>query len=1073
LIGAAANWPQHLDRARDMGFSHVLSAPIFMPGHRGDIFLTADHAHLHPALGDGESGADDWLATVARACEDRGLSLLLDLVVDRIAEDATTQGLVGDCFDQLHDTQAYDPRNLRFHGALAARFADGRCAEILTAWWTGRLSRLAEAGVAGFRCLEPGRVPPQVWRNLIEATRAARPDCLFLAHTPGIANDAVMQLAGVGFDYLFSSASWWDCRAGWLVEEHEARRAVAPLIGFPERPFGRRLAAMAGPVAERAARRALHVAAATGAGLLVPMGFERGATEPFDPIRVRPAEGPREAGYDLTEDITRVNAVIARGDSLGPDDGLTALTGPDAAATALLRTDTADLQRLSRATLVLVNPDLGRSAAVDSAALAPPPIGFAPFRDVEFEKVTLEPGRRILLQPGEVRVFVAESSQAVTHAPQPGEIEAALEAPRIVVTEVTPSIDGGRFAVKRIVGSEVEVEADIFMDGHDKLAARVLWRAADEDTWQSRPMDFVINDRWRGRFPLTRLGRHVFTVEAWRDAYGSWSDEVEKKRAAGQPLALEIEEGIRHLREAAEASRAPEGKKLAGILAALSGSDDAKLDRLLSDEVAALARVCEPHDFLARYPIETPVLTERRAAGFASWYELFPRSQTNDVNRHGTFADVIGRLPAIRDMGFDVLYFPPIHPIGRTNRKGRNNALTAGPDDPGSPYAIGAEEGGHDAIHPELGTLDDFRRLRDAAAEHGIELALDFAIQCSPDHPWLKQHPGWFAWRPDGSLRYAENPPKKYEDIVNVDFYAEDALPDLWLALRDVVLFWAKEGVRLFRVDNPHTKPLPFWEWLIADVSGRYPDVAFLSEAFTRPKMMYRLAKVGFSQSYTYFTWRNSKWELTEYLRELTETEVREFFRPHFFVNTPDINPVFLQQSGRPGFLIRAALAATLSGLWGVYSGFELCEAEPLPGREEYRDSEKYEIKPRDWNTPGNIVAEIARLNRIRKANPALQSHLGLTFYNAFDDAILYYGKTTPLRDNNILVAVNLDPRAARTFSFELPLWEWGLPDDGALVVEDLMSERDFVLAGKNQTMTLDPGGLPFAIWRVRPMGGR
>ena len=438
------------------------------------------------------------------------------------------------------------------------------------------------------------------------------------------------------------------------------------------------------------------------------------------------------------------------------------------------------------------------------------------------------------------------------------------------------------------------------------------------------------------------------------------------------------------------------------------------------------------------------------------------------MNRHGTFDDVIGRLADIREMGFDVLYFPPIHPIGEKNRKGRNNSLTPAPGDFGSPYAIGSHEGGHDAIHPQLGTLDDFRRLVAAAQENGLEIALDFAIQCSPDHPWLREHPDWFKWRPDGSIKYAENPPKKYQDIVNVDFYGGDP-SGLWTALRDIVLFWAEQGVRIFRVDNPHTKPLPFWQWMIADVRARYPDVIFLSEAFTRPKMMYRLAKIGFSQSYTYFTWRNSKQEFVDYLTELTTTEVREFFRPHFFVNTPDINPYFLQTSGRPGFLIRAALAATLSGLWGVYSGFELCEGEPLPGREEYLDSEKYEIRVRDHDAPGNIVAEIAALNRIRKAHPALHSHLGVTFYNAFNDSVLLYGKRAPDSADMILVAVSFDPHNVQEATFELPLWEWKLPDHGSLYVEDLMRGGGSIWTGKLQRVRLDPADLPFAIWRVAP----
>jgi starch synthase (maltosyl-transferring) len=468
------------------------------------------------------------------------------------------------------------------------------------------------------------------------------------------------------------------------------------------------------------------------------------------------------------------------------------------------------------------------------------------------------------------------------------------------------------------------------------------------------------------------------------------------------------------------------------------------------------------------------VEADRIGARFAGWYEMFPRNAAGDPKRHGTFRDVIRHLPRIRAMGFDVLYFPPIHPIGRAHRKGRNNSLTPAPEDPGSPYAIGGEEGGHDAVHPELGTVEDFRTLREAAAAQGLELALDFAIQCSPDHPWLREHPDWFDWRPDGTIKYAENPPKKYQDIVNVDFYAPGAVPSLWIALRDAVRFWVDQGVRLFRVDNPHTKPLPFWEWMIADIRARHPDVVFLAEAFTRPKMMYRLAKLGFGQSYTYFTWRNEKREITEYLTELSTEAPRDFFRPHFFVNTPDINPVFLQTGGRPAHLIRAALATTLSGLWGMCQGFELCEATPLPGREEYLDSDKYEIRAWPDRRPGDIVEEITRLNAIRKANPALQTHLGLAFHTAFNDRVLFYSKATEDRSNVVLCAVGLDPYQAQEATVELPLWElWRLPDHAALEVEDLMRDgHRFAWHGRTQRLRLDPHGLPFGIWRVRPAAG-
>ncbi|WP_122870772.1 alpha-amylase family glycosyl hydrolase, partial [Pseudomonas viridiflava] len=458
----------------------------------------------------------------------------------------------------------------------------------------------------------------------------------------------------------------------------------------------------------------------------------------------------------------------------------------------------------------------------------------------------------------------------------------------------------------------------------------------------------------------------------------------------------------------------------------------------------------------------------RELAQFASWYELFPRSITDDKARHGTFNDVHSRLPMIRDMGFDVLYFPPIHPIGRAHRKGPNNSLTAGPDDPGSPYAIGSEDGGHEAIHPQLGSREDFRRLVAAAADHGLEIALDFAIQCSQDHPWLKQHPGWFSWRPDGTIRYAENPPKKYQDIVNVDFYAPDAIPGLWLELRDIVLGWVEEGVKIFRVDNPHTKPLPFWQWMIGEVRSQHPDVMFLAEAFTKPAMMARLGKVGYSQSYTYFTWRNTKAELSEYFTQLNEVPWRDCYRPNFFVNTPDINPRFLHESGRPGFLIRAALATMGSGLWGMYSGFELCEAAPIPGKEEYLGSEKYEIRVRDFTAPGNIIAEIAQLNRIRRQNPALQTHLGLKLLNAWNDNILYFGKRSADGSNFVLVAVNLDPHNVQEANFELPLWEMGLPDDAVTSGEDLMTGHRWNWYGKVQWMRIDPSYQPFGIWRIQ-----
>lgn len=644
----------------------------------------------------------------------------------------------------------------------------------------------------------------------------------------------------------------------------------------------------------------------------------------------------------------------------------------------------------------------------------------------------------------------------------------AINQPRIAIEAVQPIIEGGRFASKCLSGRPLPVSAVIFSDGHEQLAADLLWRAGGEATWQRTPMQALGNDHWSAELRIDQQGRGEFAIEAWLDVYASFRQELVKKLGASVPVELELQEGAQLVRRIA--AQAPE--QLRGELAALiermeaSQSQTEREAVLIDPSVNELMRRAEYRPHLLRTP-NYPLDVERSLAEFASWYELFPRS-LGDGQRHGSFADVHARIPEIARMGFDVLYFPPIHPIGRAHRKGPNNSLKAGPNDPGSPYAIGSEEGGHEAVHPQLGSLEDFRQLVRVARDHGLEVALDFAVQCSPDHPWLEQHPGWFSWRPDGSIRHAENPPKKYEDIVNVEFYAEAAMPDLWLALRDVVLGWVELGVTLFRVDNPHTKPMPFWEWLIADVRERHPEVIFLSEAFTRPAMMARLGKLGFSQSYTYFTWRNTKAELQAYFEELNQPPWRDCYRPNFFVNTPDINPYFLQRSGRPGFLIRAALATMGSGLWGMYSGFELCEAEPVPGKEEYFDSEKYQLRPRDYQAPGNINAEIARLNQIRRENPALQTHLGFQAYTAWNDNILYFGKRTADLSNFILIAVSLDPHHAQEAHFELPLWELGLPDDASLAGEDLMNGHCWTWHGKVQWMRIEPWHLPFGIWRIQ-----
>jgi len=639
---------------------------------------------------------------------------------------------------------------------------------------------------------------------------------------------------------------------------------------------------------------------------------------------------------------------------------------------------------------------------------------------------------------------------------------------RIVIEAVEPELDCGRYAIKRELGDTLDVWADIFRDGHDALAAAVRYRHEDDPTWWETRMRFVDNDRWHATFRLDRLGRWLYTIVAWTDAFGSWIDALRKKFDDGQDVTVDLHDGLALLDDAIGRAQGRDRERLTAFRAEIADPAALLADRVaaaLDPELLALVERYPERRHETLYDRVLAVQVERVAARFAAWYELFPRSMSDDPRRHGTFDDVIRKLPYIKAMGFDVLYFPPIHPIGRTHRKGRNNALVAGPDDPGSPYAIGAAEGGHTAVHPELGTLEDFRRLVRAAAEHGLEIALDFAIQASPDHPWVHEHPEWFRRRSDGSIAYAENPPKRYEDIYPFDFDSPAAAA-LWEAWRDVLEFWIAQGVRIFRVDNPHTKPVPFWRWLIREIQRAHPDVIFLAEAFTRPKMMKALAKVGFSQSYTYFTWRNTKAELEAYFAELTRTAMREYFRPMLFPNTPDILPEFLQRGGRPAFLIRAILAATLSSLWGIYSGFELCENRGLPGREEYADSEKYELKAWDWDRPGHIRAEIARLNAVRRAHPALQEFANLEFLRAEDDEVLAYAKRTPDGGETIVVVVSLDPFGPRTADVHLPLAAWGLPLQATWEVDELLWGGARRHVGPVVRVELTPDR-PGQIWRV------
>ncbi|HYZ62834.1 MAG TPA: alpha-1,4-glucan--maltose-1-phosphate maltosyltransferase [Acetobacteraceae bacterium] len=944
-----------------------------------------------------------------------GLTALADLRVDRAGTDAPP-GL----FTTL-PRPLLDPREAPALATQSIAVVTGpESAAELARFWGGRIQEWRAQGLAGVRLLGLSSLPAALVPLFLAELRLCCLDAVLFGWTPGLPWDVLQQIAPGTLDAVASSLPWWDGRGEWLWRELDLLRGIAAVV------------ADAGDAAP-APRRTLAALMADGWMTHAP---EDGA---LNALRDRIVPG---CPYS--------RLISPAGDPV----------------IALELTDQPDPRRANRAGIAVLN--IGSRAATVAGATLLTRVGGI------FETFAAEDGRKLLpdtqleLEPGELVVF------ATTHAPAPVETPLsksiatqAAKNPRLAIEAPSPCVDGGRFPARRIVGSLVQVECDILADGHDKLAAALRYRGPGESTWTEVPMRLIGNDRWTAPVPLTRLGMTQYTIEAWKDVWGTYVHELSAKHNAGVPTSLEIKEGIELVAKAAARSK----KKLASALnAVLKGAktEDAQREALLSPELADLMHQADDRPFKVELEQPIPLQAERTAAAFASWYEIFPRSMSDDPNRHGTFRDVVRHLPRIRSMGFDVLYFPPIHPIGRKNRKGRNNTLTPTPEDHGSPYAIGSEEGGHEAIHPELGSLEDFQHLRMAAAEHGIELALDFAIQCSPDHPWLKQHPDWFNWRPDGTIRYAENPPKKYQDIVNVDFYAPGAIPDLWLALCNVVLFWARQGVRLFRVDNPHTKSFPFWEWMIAEVQARYPDTVFLSEAFTRPKVMYRLAKIGFSQSYTYFTWRNTKREFQEYLTELTQGPPAEFFRPHFFVNTPDINPIPLQTSGRPGFLIRAALATTLSGLWGLYNGFELCEATPLgPGKEEYLDSEKYQIRAWDWDRPGNIVAEIAQLNAIRRLNPALQTHLGITFLDCPNDQILAFEKATPDRSNVVLVAISMDYRNPQSGPVAVPFWRY-TPEPQALDASDLIggTHERWWDRHRHVSLTLDR---PYAIWRLSP----
>jgi starch synthase (maltosyl-transferring) len=647
---------------------------------------------------------------------------------------------------------------------------------------------------------------------------------------------------------------------------------------------------------------------------------------------------------------------------------------------------------------------------------------------------------------------------------------------RVVIEHVEPEVDCGRFAIKRTVGEEVLVRADIYADGHDLLNARLLYQKPGESGWAEVAMRLVNNDRWEGTFRVEVLGGYHYTIVAWVDAFQTWSVDLQKRVAAGQDISVDVLIGAEMVRAAAERARGGDGKKLAQAGANLQKdakkNQGAALAIALDPQLASLVNANRDRTGDATYERKLAAVVDPVKARFSTWYEMFPRSCTTDPKRHGTFRDCMDRLPYIAGMGFDVLYLPPIHPIGRSERKGKNNSTTPAPDDTGSPWAIGAKEGGHKAIHPQLGGLQDLKALVGKAAEFGIDVALDIAYQVSPDHPYVNEHREWFRERPDGTVQYAENPPKKYQDIYPFNFDG-DRSPELWEELKSVVLYWIQQGIHVFRVDNPHTKPFAFWEWMIGEVKRDHPQVIFLSEAFTRPKVMYQLAKVGFTQSYTYFAWKNTSWEIRQYFTELEESGVLEYFRPNLWPNTPDILNDYLQKNGRPGFMTRLILAATLGASYGIYGpAFELCEGRPVrEGSEEYLDSEKYQVRVWDIQNPNSLKDLITHMNRIRHASPALQWNTGLTFHPVDNQQLIAYSKVCEDPKDLILAVVNLDAHNRQAGWVSLNLDAFHLGSEESFQVHDLLTDAHYVWHGSRNFIDLNPAVLPAHIFRVQSIG--
>lgn len=1072
LGGSYAQWEQHLPRIAKMGFEWVYVNAIHQTGGSGSLYAVRDHFNLNPLFrGKGQKSDVELFRRFVNRARNLGLRVMVDLVATHVSKDSRMVAEHPGWFvyapdGTLRSPSVVDPadasRVTTWHDLAVINYGTPDLQGAIVEYWTHVLRFLIDLGVLGFRGETAYQVPVEVWRQVIAFARQYKPEAVFLADTLGCRMDQVEPLRSAGFEYLYNSSKWWDFQADWLLDQYEFFRHLAPTVGFPESCTTTRLAAdlaQAGVTDARMVaarcRQAYAFAALFSTGISMPIGFEHGFKTRLDNTTTRPDlwEAP---AFDISDYITEVNRLKALLPVLNEEGPQERLFIPRNPAVALLRrTDSREA-----GVLTLLNPTGQIIPKLDPREL----LVNHGLDVVEFTEVT--PGVRpdeVLgsdLEPFGIRVFKVKV--------QPAEHDLDVTRHFVIIEAVEPQLDGGRYPIKREVGDWLRVFADIYSEGHDVISAVLKFRHKGDVAWRETAMKELVNDQWTAKFHLAVNGRYEYTIEAWTNRFESWRKDMVKKVEAENDVSLELIEGRHLLTEIMEHAAPAEYGIIEQTLHKFDGGEHAeRLALMLSGSLReAVARIPDRPDATQYDPV-LEVTVDRPIARYAAWYEMFHRSQGTEPGKSATFEDCIRRLPEIRSLGFNVIYFVPIHPIGRSYRKGKNNSLTCMPGEPGSPYAIGSSEGGHKAVHPDLGTLEDFRHFVNTARGYGMEVALDFAIQCSPDHPWVKEHPEWFVFRPDGTIKYAENPPKKYQDIVNVNFYGGHRA-ELWNELRDIVQFWIDQGVTIFRVDNPHTKPVRFWEWLIGDIQSRHPETIFLSEAFTRPKMMKMLAKVGFTQSYTYFTWRNFKHEIIDYMEELASPECAGFMRPSFFPTTPDILPKGLQIGGRPAFMMRFALAALMSSVYGMYNGYELCEGRGLPGKEEYADSEKYEHKVWDWNRHGNIKDFIANINRIRRENPALWEFENIDFLKASNDNILFFSKMTPNRDNAVMVAINVNPFETHESAIEVPIWELGIPENASYEVEELQSRVKFRWAGRNQKVRLEPHVNPVAIFRIQ-----